>query len=89
MRKFDYTLDNGTKLTVHQPTVRMWYEGYMKAKTDEEVFRSVAEICNRNDEGISIDADYVRDQFTIDDFKTFVSDFPKWVENIHETDPNS
>lgn len=88
MRKFKLTLDNGTELTVHQPTVRMWYDGYRQAKSDSDVFRSVAEICSRNDEGITIEPDYVRDEFTTDDFKRFAMDFPKWVENVHD-DPNS
>lgn len=89
MRKYDLKLDNGTQLTVHQPTVRMWYEGYRTAKTDEAVYKAIADICNRNDEGINIDADYVCDQFTMDDFKRFAREFPKWIENEHETDPNS
>ena len=89
MRKYDLKLDNGTRLTVHQPTVRMWYDGYRNARTDEAVYKAIADICSRNDEGIAVEPDYIKDNFTMDDFKRFASEFPKWIENELSTNPNS
>lgn len=89
MRRFKLTLDNGTELTIKPPTLRMYYKELLKPKNDPQLFNAVAEICNRNDEGIRITEEYVIDNFTTDDLDRFMHDFPKWVKNERSADPNS
>ncbi len=88
MRRFAFRLDNGTALTIHPPTLRQYYKGLLLAKNDPQLFRSVAEICSRNDEGTEITEEYVVDNFTTDDLHRFMKDFPAWVNNEKESDPN-
>lgn len=88
MRKFKLTLDNGTKLHIHPPTVRQYYDKYLSAGNDEDVYRTIAEMVSRNDEGITFTRDDVIDKFTVDDFAGFIEDFPDWIVNEKESNPN-
>ena len=88
MRKFNFTLDNGTVLTISPPTVRTYYKGFVSAKTDGQLFSAVAEICNKNDENISVDCDFVLNNFTVDDFNRFVRNFSDWINSEKNSDPN-
>lgn len=89
MRRFAFELDSGTKLSIKPPTVRMYYKGLLIAKTDPELYRSIAEICSRNDEGIALSEEYIIDNFTTDDLARFMRDFPAWVNEERRADPNS
>lgn len=88
MRKFKLELDNGTKLNVHPPTVRQYYEKYLSAENNENICGTIAEIVSRNDERILFTAEDILDQFTVDDFERFLEDFPEWVRKEKESDPN-
>lgn len=87
MRKFIFPLDNGTTLTINPPSVRL-LSRWETAKTSEENFSAIAEICNNNDEKIPVTVDYVLDGFSIFDFKRFTADFPKWINSEKDSDPN-
>lgn len=89
MRRFEFTLDNGTKLSIKPPTLRMYYKGLLNAKNDPQLFGSVAEICTRNDENINITEEYVIDNFTVDDLNRFMKELPAWVSAERKADPNS
>lgn len=88
MRKFKFTLDNGTTLTVNPPSVRLWYGKYVTAKTDNAVFEAIAEICNNNDEKIPVTVDYLLDEFTVNDLQRFTTAFPAWLNAERDNDPN-
>ena len=88
MRRFEFTLDNGTTLTIKPPTLRQYYKGLLKAKNDPQLFGSVAEICNANDEGIEITGEYVIDNFNTDDLSRFLKELSAWVKGERESDPN-
>lgn len=88
MRKFKLTLDNGTKLHIYPPTVRQYYDKYLSAGNDEDIYRTIAEMVSRNDEGITFTRDDVIDKFTVDDFSGFIEDFPDWIVNEKDSDPN-
>lgn len=88
MRKFNLKLENGTHLTVKPPTLKSYYKGLISAKTDDEIFSAVAEICNRNYENTEINLEFVLNNFTVDDFSNFVKDFSEWVQNEKQSDPN-
>ena len=75
-------------LTIKLPTVRQYYKGLLKAKNDPELFVSIAEICNNNDENIRINQEYIIDNFTVDDFHRFMKELPEWIENVRNSDPN-
>lgn len=88
MRKFRFNLDDGTKLTIHPPTVRQYYEKYLPAEYNKETCSTIAEIISRNDEGVTFTAEDIIDKFTVDDFSLFVEKFPEWIIKERESDPN-
>ncbi len=87
MRKFRFTLDNGTKLTINPPSNRL-FEKYSNAKNDRQVFEAMAEICNNNDEKVPVTLDYVLDECSIFDSHRFTAEFPKWINDTRDSDPN-
>lgn len=88
MRRFVLELENGTVLHIKPPTVRMYYKGYLLAKKDADLFRSIAEICSNNDENKQITEEYVVDSFTTDDLGRFMEDLPAWIKDTRSSDPN-
>lgn len=88
MRKFEFSLENGQKLTVNPPSVRLYYRKYASAKSDIALFEAIAEICNNNDEKIPVNVDYLLDNFTVVDLQRFTTDFPKWINDTRDSDPN-
>ncbi len=88
MRKFEFSLENGQKLTVNPPSVRLYYKKYASAKSDTALFEAIAEICDNNDEKIPVNTDYLLDNFTVTDLQRFTADFPKWINDTRDSDPN-
>lgn len=88
MRKFEFTLENGQKMTVNPPSVRLYYKKYASAKSDNALFEAMAEICNNNEEKIPVTVDYILDNFTVTDFQRFTTDFQKWINDTKDADPN-
>lgn len=88
MRRFVFTLDNGTVLSIKPPTLRMYYKELLTAKNDPQLFNAVADICNRNDEGIAVTEEYVIDNFSVDDLSRFMMDLPEWIRAEREKSPN-
>lgn len=88
MRRFEFILDNGTKLTIQPPTLRMYYKELLTAQNDPQLFQAVADICNRNDENIPVNQEFVIDNFTTDDFSRFMKELPAWINNERNSNPN-
>lgn len=79
-RTFEFTLDNETKITVNSPTLRMWHN-FLESTKDSEIVSSISEI-------IGEDTDYIENNFTIDDLRRFIAEFPAWVNGEKQSDPN-
>lgn len=88
MRRFIFKLDNGTTLTIQPPTLRMYYKELLTAKNDPQLFNAVANICNRNDDNITVTEEYIIDNFTVDDFSRFMKELPQWINSERKSDPN-
>ncbi|MDE5582408.1 MAG: hypothetical protein K2J08_01700 [Ruminococcus sp.] len=88
MRKFRFSLDNGTILTINPPSARLYYKKYAVAKNDNSLFEAIAEICNNNEEKIPVTVDYLLDNFSVVDLQRFTAEFPKWINGEKENDPN-
>ena len=88
MRKFEFLLENGQKLTVNPPSVRLYYKKYASAKSDNALFEAIAEICNNNDEKVPVNVDYLLDNFTVTDLQRFTANFPAWINGEKDNDPN-
>lgn len=88
MRKLKFTLDNGTILTINPPSARLYYKKYAVAKSDNALFEAIAEICHNNDEKIPVTVDYLLDNFTVVDLQRFTAEFPKWINETRDSDPN-
>ena len=89
MRTIKVTLDSGRTITVLPPTVRQYYKERIGISGDDDaVFRFMADVYSRNEEGISFTADEVLDTFTTDDFNFFWNEFLEWVKNEKKNNPN-
>lgn len=88
MRQFVFMLDNGTKLSINPPSNRLYYKEFLTAKNDVQLFTSIAKICHNNAENIKIDCDYILDNFDVLDFNKFMKEFPEWVNQEKNNDPN-
>lgn len=88
MRKFRFALDNGQTLTINPPSVRLYCKKYTSAKSDNDLFGAIAEICNNNTEKIPVTADWLLDNFTVTDLQRFTADFPAWINGEKDNDPN-
>ena len=88
MRKFRFSLDNGTTLTINPPLARLYYKKYAIAKNDNALFEAIAEICNNNNEKIPFTVDYLLDNFTVVDLQRFTAKFSKWINETRDSDPN-
>ena len=88
MRKFRFSLDNGTILTINPPYARLYYRKYAVAKSDNALFEAIAEICNNNDEKIPVTVDYLLDIFSVFDLQRFTAEFSEWINSERDNDPN-
>jgi hypothetical protein len=89
VRTLKITLSDGRTITVLPPTVRQYYiDRTSLADNDMAVFRFMAEVYSRNEEGIIFTADDVLDTFTTDDFSFFWDDFLDWVKQEKNENPN-
>ncbi|MDE6833185.1 MAG: hypothetical protein K2J39_02895 [Ruminococcus sp.] len=88
MRTFNFSLDNGTNLTINPPSPRLYYKKYAVAKNDNALFEAIAEICNNNVEKIPVTVGDVLDSFSVFDIQRFTTEFPKWINGERENDPN-
>ena len=79
-RTFEFTLDNETKITVSSPTLRMWHN-FLESTKDSEIVSSISDIIGEN-------TDYIENNFTIDDLRRFIAEFPAWVNGEKQSDPN-
>lgn len=79
-RTYNFTFDSGETLTLGAPKLRH-YNDLLSAKNDGQVITAVADIIGK-------DTEYILDNFTTDDIKRFVRDYPAWVQDIKENDPN-
>lgn len=88
MKKFEFPLDNGQKLTINPPSARLYYKKYAVAKNDSALFEAIAEICNNNDEKVKITVDSLLDIFSVFDLQRFTAEFTKWINSERDNDPN-
>ena len=88
MRQFIFTLDNGITLTINPPSISLYYREFLTAKNDNQLFTSIAKICDNNAENVKIDLNYVLDNFSVLDFNRFMKTFPEWINGERDSDPN-
>lgn len=79
-RTFELTLDSGETLTLGAPKLKD-YNALMAAQNDSQIIAAAADIIGK-------DAEYILDNFTTDDIKRFIRNFPAWVQGVKESDPN-
>lgn len=54
----------------------------------EDIITVAALVLNSNKEGIKIDADFVEENFTLDEIAQFFDDFSNWISEARKTNPN-
>jgi len=77
------------KINVKEPKLKVYkkFEA-ISAETDvEDIIEVAVLVLNSNKEGIKIDAEFIEDNFTLDEIAQFFEDFSNWISEARNN-PN-
>ena len=77
------------EINVKEPKLKVYkkFEA-ISAETDvEDIIEVAALVLNSNKEGIKIDAEFIEDNFTLDEIAQFFEDFSNWISEARNN-PN-
>lgn len=78
------------EINVKEPKLKVYkkFEAIGEETSVEEIIEAAALVLNSNKEGIKIDAEFVEDNFTLDEIAQFFEDFTNWLSDARKTNPN-
>lgn len=78
------------KINVKEPKLKVYKQFELLGDDSrvEDIITVAALILNSNKEGIKIDADFVEENFTLDEIAQFFDDFSNWISEARKTNPN-
>lgn len=78
------------EINVKEPKLKVYkkFEAIGEETSVEEIIEVAALVLNSNKEGIKIDAEFVEDNFTLDEIAQFFEDFTNWLSDVRKTNPN-
>lgn len=78
------------KLNVKEPKLKVYkqFEAIDDSSDISDITAVTAAVLNGNKEGIKIDAEFVENNFTLDEIAQFFDDFSNWIKTARETNPN-
>ncbi|MEE0896047.1 MAG: hypothetical protein U0L88_00245 [Acutalibacteraceae bacterium] len=78
------------EINVKEPKLKVYkkFEAIGEETSVEEIIEVAALVLNSNKEGIKIDAEFVEDNFTLDEIAQFFEDFTNWLSDARKTNPN-
>lgn len=78
------------EINVKEPKLKVYkkFEAIGDETSVEEIIEVAALVLNSNKEGIKIDAEFVEDNFTLDEIAQFFEDFTNWLSDARKTNPN-
>lgn len=78
------------EINVKEPKLKVYkkFEAIGEETSVEEIIEVTALVLNSNKEGIKIDAEFVEDNFTLDEIAQFFEDFTNWLSDARKTNPN-
>lgn len=78
------------EINVKEPKLKVYkkFEAIGEETSVEEIIEVAALVLDGNKEGIKIDAEFVEDNFTLDEIAQFFEDFTNWLSDARKTNPN-
>lgn len=78
------------EINVKEPKLKTYkkFEAIGEETSVEEIIEVAALVLNSNKEGIKIDAEFVEDNFTLDEIAQFFEDFTNWLSETRNSNPN-
>ena len=78
------------EINVKEPKLKVYrqFEALNDNSGIDDVIEAAAAILNSNKEGVSINAEFVEDNFTLDEITQFFEDFTNWIANARTRNPN-
>lgn len=78
------------EINVKEPKLKVYkkFEAIGEETSVEEIIEVTVLVLNSNKEGIKIDAEFVEDNFTLDEIAQFFEDFTNWLSDARKTNPN-
>lgn len=78
------------KLNVKEPKLKVYkqFEDLDDSSDISDITAVTAAVLSGNEKGIKIDAEFVENNFTLDEIAQFFDDFSNWIKTARETNPN-
>lgn len=78
------------KLNVKEPKLKVYkqFEALNESSEIEDIIDVTAAVLNSNKENIEITAEFVEDNFTLDEISQFFEDFTNWLSEARNSNPN-
>lgn len=78
------------EINVKEPKLRTYkkFEALNESSEIEDIIDVTADVLNGNKEKIEITAEFVEDNFTLDEIAQFFEDFTNWLSEARNSNPN-
>lgn len=78
------------EINVKEPKLKTYkkFEALNESSEIEDIIDVTADVLNGNKENIEITAEFVEDNFTLDEIAQFFEDFTNWLSEARNSNPN-
>jgi hypothetical protein len=78
------------EINVKEPKLKTYkkFEALNESSEIEDIIDVTADVLNGNKENIEIPAEFVEDNFTLDEIAQFFEDFTNWLSKARNSNPN-
>lgn len=78
------------EINVKEPKLKVYkkFEALNESSEIEDIIDVTAAVLNSNKENIEITAEFVEDNFTLDEIAQFFEDFTNWLSEARNSNPN-
>lgn len=78
------------EINVKEPKLKVYkkFEALNDSSAIEDIIDVTAAVLNSNKENIEITAEFVEDNFTLDEIAQFFEDFTNWLSEARASNPN-
>lgn len=78
------------EINVKEPKLKVYkkFEALNDSSAVEDIIDVTAAVLNSNKENIEITAEFVEDNFTLDEIAQFFEDFTSWLSETRNSNPN-
>lgn len=78
------------EINIKEPKLKIYkkFESLNESSEIEDIIDVTAAVLNSNKENIEITAEFVEDNFTLDEIAQFFEDFTNWLSEARNSNPN-